>query len=306
METTVEKINRLRKERNAIILAHYYQNPEIQDIADFMGDSLALAQQAKKATSDVILFCGVHFMAETAKILNPTKTVLVPDMDAGCSLADSCPADEFKKWIDANPGHVVVSYINCTAETKALSDVIVTSSNAEKIIRSIPQDRPILFAPDKYLGSWLMRKTGRQMKLWNGSCRVHDYFSEQAIISLTSERPNAEILAHPECPPNILDYADFVGSTNAIIKRALESEHKEFIILTEPGIIHELEKKAPGKKFYSAPNMGGCSCNECPYMRLNTLQKMADALESLQPELNMTEDLRLRALKPLERMLELS
>lgn len=306
MENKAEKIERLKKERNAIILAHYYQDSEIQDVADFLGDSLALAQEAKKTEAEVIVFAGVHFMAETAKILNPKKTVLLPDMNAGCSLADKTPADKFEKWIKQHPDHIVISYINCSTQVKALSDIICTSSNAEKIIRSLPAEQKILFAPDKYLGRHIIKKTGKKMVLWDGSCEVHTVFSELALLDLTKQYPNAEILAHPECPDNILDYADYVGSTTGIINKAVESKSEEFIILTEPGIIHQLQKKAPHKKYLTVPNLEGCSCNECPYMKLNTLDKIISALETNQPQIKLDEELRLKALKPIERMLELS
>ncbi|MFN3306400.1 MAG: quinolinate synthase NadA [Candidatus Kapaibacteriota bacterium] len=306
MSNIIDKINKLKKERNAIILAHYYQEPIIQDIADFLGDSLALAQAAQKTNAEVILFCGVHFMAETAKILNPDKIVLMPDLNAGCSLADSAPAEKFKKWVEENPGHVVISYINCSAEVKALSDIICTSSNAEKIIRSIPEDKPICFAPDKYLGSYLIKKTGREMVLWNGTCQVHETFSERELISMQRKHPNALVLAHPECPENILHYADFVGSTSGIIKYATESPANEFIIATEEGIIHQLKKKNPQKIFYPLPSLNGCACNQCPHMRVHTIEKVLLALENLEPKIEIDEELRLQALKPLERMLELS
>ena len=306
MKNIIEKINRLKKERNAVILAHYYQDPQIQDIADFLGDSLALARKARDSKADIILFCGVHFMAETAKILNPEKIVIVPDMEAGCSLADSCPADKFKEWIENHPNHTVVSYINCSAETKALSDIICTSSNAEKIINSIPKDRKILFAPDKYLGSFLKKKTGRELELWDGTCQVHIEFSEIELQKLSAKQPEALIRAHPECPPNILDYADYVGSTSGIINFAKQSTGKEFIIATEPGVIYEMKKQIQGKQFYPVPNLDGCSCNVCPFMRLNTPEKIALALENLSPRIELDEELRLKALKPLEKMLELS
>ncbi len=306
MSNIIDKIIQLKKERNAIILAHYYQEPSIQDIADFLGDSLALAQAAQKTNADVILFCGVHFMAETAKILNPDKIVLMPDLNAGCSLADSAPADKFRKWVEEHSGHVVISYINCSAEVKALSDIICTSSNAEKIIRSVPEDKPICFAPDKYLGSYLIKKTGRQMVLWNGTCQVHETFSEKELISMQRKYPNALVLAHPECPENILHYADFVGSTSGIIKYATEIPSKEFIIATEEGIIHQLKKKNPDKIFHPLPSLNGCACNQCPHMRVHTLEKVLLALENLQPRIEIDEELRLKALKPLERMLELS
>ena len=302
----IEKLNKLKKDRNAVILAHYYQDSVIQDTADFLGDSLALAQAAKKTDADVILFCGVHFMAETAKILNPTKTVVIPDRSAGCSLADSAPADSFRAWVDAHPDHTVISYINCSAEVKAMSDIICTSSNAMKIVKSIPETQKICFAPDKYLGSYIIRQTGRDMVLWNGSCQVHEVFSELELIKLMKLHPGAIVLAHPECPENILNYADYTGSTTGIIDYALNNNEKEYIILTEPGIIHQLEKFAPDKRYYSVPNLDGCSCNDCPHMKLNTIDKMISALETLTPEIIMPESLRLRALKPLERMLDLS
>lgn len=302
----LDKLLKLKKERNAVILAHYYQHSEIQDVADFLGDSLALAQEAKKTDSDVILFCGVHFMAETAKILNPTKTVIIPDMNAGCSLADSAPSDKFREWVDKHPDHVVISYINCSAEVKAMSDIICTSSNARKIVDSVPLGKEICFAPDKYLGAHIIKQTGRNMVLWDGSCQVHEYFSELAIINMMNHYPDAELLAHPECPENILNYADYVGSTSGIIKYAVNSNKKLFIIATEPGIIHHINKLVQGKEFLPVPNVNGCSCNECPHMRLNTIDKMISALETLQPEITLGEELRLRALKPLERMLELS
>jgi quinolinate synthase len=306
VETLVEKLLRLKKDRNAVILAHYYQDPSIQDVADFMGDSLALSQQAKKTDADVILFCGVHFMAETAKILNPTRTVVIPDPKAGCSLADSAPAPKFKAWVAAHPGHVVISYINCSADVKAMSDIICTSSNAVRIVESVPRYQKICFAPDKYLGAHVMRKTGREMVLWDGSCQVHEYFSEVEVIKLMKKYPEAKLLAHPECPENILQYADYIGSTNGIIETALKRPERQFIIATEPGIIHYMQKKAPDKDFIPVPNLNGCACNECPHMRLNTREKMVSALENLSPEITMPEEIRLRALKPLERMLELS
>ncbi len=306
MSELIEKLQKLKKERNAVILAHYYQNSEIQDVADFMGDSLALAQEAKKVSADVILFCGVHFMAETAKILNPTKTVLIPDKDAGCSLADNAPPSQFREWVDAHPGHVVISYINCSAEVKAMSNIICTSSNAHKIVNSVPMDTPICFAPDKYLGSYLSKKLNRDMVLWNGSCQVHEIFSETEVINLMNRYPDAVVLAHPECPDNILAYSDFIGSTTAIINEAIRIPQNDIIILTEPGIIHQLKKKAPEKNYIPVPSLEGCACNECPYMKLNTIQKMVVALETMRPEIIMDETLRLRALRPLERMLELS
>lgn len=301
-----EEIRRLKKERNAIILAHYYQEPEIQDLADYIGDSLGLAQQAKGTNADVIVFCGVHFMAETAKILNPGKIVVLPDLDAGCSLASGCPAERFRKWRERYPGAVAISYINCTADVKAASDIICTSSNAEKIVRSIPADKQILFAPDKNLGRWLMKKTGREMILWQGSCLVHETFSERKMVALQTRHPNAVVIAHPECEQPILDKAAFIGSTSALLKYAVESPHRELIVATEPGILHQMQKAAPDKTFIPAPPQGACACNECPFMRLNTLEKLYVALRDLQPRIEMPEPLRVAALEPIERMLELS
>lgn len=306
MKEKIARLNELKKERNAVILAHYYQDSVIQDVADFLGDSLALAQAAKKVDAEVILFCGVHFMAETAKILNPTKTVIIPDMNAGCSLADSAPAGPFREWVESHPDHTVISYINCSAEVKALSDIICTSSNAMKIVNSLRKDQKICFAPDKYLGAYIMKQTGRPMELWNGSCQVHEMFSELEVINLSSKYPLAEILAHPECPENILNYADYIGSTTGILNYAVDSDKDEFIILTEPGIIHQLEVHAPDKKYHTVPNLNGCACNDCPHMKLNTIDKMIEALETLQPQIIMDETLRQRALIPLERMLSLS
>ena len=306
MNNNIEKLLELKKQRNAVILAHYYQDPVIQDVADFLGDSLALAQQARSTDADVILFCGVHFMAETAKILNPTKRVIIPDLNAGCSLADSAPADKFEQWVNEHPGHVVISYINCSAAVKTLSDIICTSSNAEKIINSIPKTQKICFAPDRYLGSYLAKKTGRDLVLWNGSCQVHEVFSELELIKLMKNHPDAQVLAHPECPQNILDYADYIGSTTGIINFVGKSSIPEFIIVTEPGVIHEMQKKNPDKKYFPLSNISGCSCNECPHMRLNTIDKMISALENLSPEIILSEEVSRKALKPLEKMLELS
>jgi quinolinate synthase len=300
------EIRRLKRERNAVILAHYYQDGEIQDLADYIGDSLQLAQAAKKTDADVIVFCGVHFMAETAKILNPTRTVVIPDLNAGCSLAAGCPADKFRAWQGRYPGSVTISYINCSAEVKAASDLICTSSNAEKIVRAVPEDTKILFGPDKNLGRYLIEKTGRDMVLWQGSCLVHETFSERKLIGLKTRHPDAKIIAHPECETPVLKMADFIGSTSALLKFTLESPAREFIVATEPGIIHQMEKAAPEKSFIPAPPNGNCACNECPYMRLNTLEKLYVALRDLTPVIEMTEELRLAALKPIERMLELS
>lgn len=305
-EEKIEKIRQLKKERNAIILAHYYQEGDIQDIADFVGDSLALSQRATQVQEDVILFCGVHFMAETAKILNPNKKVVIPDLEAGCSLANSAKPEEFRQWIEQYPGSVVVTYINSTAEIKAMSDIICTSSNAVKVVQSIPEDKKVLFAPDKFLGAFVRQATGRDLILWNGTCIVHEMFSEEKVIELTNQHPDAVVLAHPECPTNILKYAHYIGSTTKIIDKAVNSQEHKFIILTEPGVIHEMKKRAPYKTYIEVPNLNGCSCNECPYMRLNTLDKIIKSLETLQPEITLPEDLRLRALVPIQRMLEIS
>jgi len=300
------KLESLKKERNAVILAHYYQDPDIQDVADFVGDSLALAQYAVKTDADVILFCGVHFMCETAKILNPDKRVILPDMDAGCSLADSAPHQKFRAWVDSHPDHTVITYINCSARVKAASDIICTSSNAEKIINSLPEDKKIIFAPDKYLGAFLQKKTGRDLLLWDGSCQVHEIFSERELIRLKTRNPDALVLAHPECDENILRHSDHIGSTTSIIKFASESNLEKFIIATEPGVIHQMEKESPNKTFIPLPTNDGCACNECPHMRLNTIEKMVTALETMSPEIILSEDYRLKALAPLEKMLALS
>jgi quinolinate synthase len=300
------EIRRLKRERNAVILAHYYQEGEIQDLADHIGDSLQLAQAAKKTDAEVIVFCGVHFMAETAKILNPTRKVLIPDLDAGCSLASGCPADKFRAWQAKYPGSVTISYINCSAEVKAASDLICTSSNAEKIVRSVPAEQRILFGPDKNLGRYLIEKTGRDMVLWQGSCLVHETFSERKLIGLQMRHPEAEIIAHPECEPPVLKLAKFIGSTSALLKHAVESDNQSFIVATEPGIIHQMEKAAPHKTFIPAPPNGNCACNECPFMRLNTLEKLYVSLRDLSPEIHMSEELRQAAQKPIERMLALS
>jgi quinolinate synthase len=305
-QNKIDKIRQLKEEKNAVILAHFYQDGDIQDLADYVGDSLALSQAAQKVEAEVIVFAGVNFMAETAKILNPTKKVIVPDLKAGCSLADSAEPKRFKEWREKYPDAVVVSYINTTAEIKAMSDIICTSSNAVKIVNSIPADKLVLFAPDKFLGSYVRQATGREMVLWDGTCQVHEFFSESKVIELIDEYPDAEVLAHPECPPNILKYANVIGSTTKIIQRAIESNASKFIILTEPGVIHKMKKLAPEKTYIEVPNLNGCSCNECPYMRLNTIDKIIDALEKLQPEIQIDEELRLKALKPIEKMLELS
>ena len=301
-----EEIQRLKQQMNAIILAHFYQEPDIQDVADCIGDSLQLAQQAEKTGADVIVFAGVHFMAETAKILNPDKMVLLPDLEAGCSLADACPPEAFARFKAAHPGHVVISYINCSAAIKALSDVIVTSSNAEKIVRSFPSDQPIIFAPDRNLGAYLNKVTGRQMLLWNGSCIVHEMFSERKILQLKALHPSALVLAHPECEEPVLRHADHIGSTASIRRFAKESPEREFIIATEPGLIHVMQKDSPDKVYIPAPPTNQCACNECPHMRRNTLEKLYLCMRDRRPELTMPEDVRRAALLPIQRMLELS
>jgi quinolinate synthase len=305
-EELLNEIERLRKERNAVILGHYYQEPEIQDLSHFIGDSLQLAKAARDTEADVILFCGVHFMAETAKILNPDRIVLVPDMEAGCSLADSCPADKLAAWKAAHPDHLVVSYINCTAATKAQSDIICTSSNAVRVVESLPADKPILFAPDRNLGAWLMRETGREMDLWPGTCIVHETFSEKALLDLTVRHPDAKVIAHPECEPQILQHADFIGSTSKLLSYTRDSGHTRFIVATEPGIIHQMEKANPEFDYIPLPGTGeSCACNECPFMRLNTLEKIYVAFRDLEPRIEMAEDLRVAAKVPLERMMAL-
>lgn len=301
-----KEIAHLKKEKNAIILAHYYQDADIQDIADYIGDSLGLAQQAEKSTADIILFAGVHFMAETAKILNPKTKVLIPDLKAGCSLADSCPPDEFSAFKAAHPDHVVLTYVNCTADIKALSDVIVTSTNAVQIVESFPKDQKIIFAPDKNLGAYINKVTGRNMVLWNGSCMVHEIFSLEKLIKLKAQYPQAIILAHPECEAAILEHAHFIGSTTALLNYSKKSDANEFIVLTETGIIHQMQKSSPGKTFIPAPPNNSCACNDCPYMKLNTLEKIYNTLKYEQPELLMSPELIDKAKKPITRMLELS
>jgi quinolinate synthase len=300
------EIARLKREMNAIILAHYYQEPDIQDIADVIGDSLQLAQAAAKTRADAIVFCGVHFMAETAKILNPDKLVVLPDLAAGCSLSDSCPAPVFERFVRSHPGHFVISYINCSAAVKALSDVICTSSNAERIIRQIAPEQPIIFAPDQQLGRYLVSKTGRDMVLWPGACSVHVIFSERALVRLKVEHPDALVLAHPECEERVLRLADHIGSTTSILEYAKKSPARSFIVVTESGIIHQMKKACPEKTFIPAPPDNGCACNECPYMRLNTLDKVYLCMRDRSPAITLPEDLRLKALAPLERMLEMS
>jgi quinolinate synthase len=302
-----EEINRLRKERNAVILAHYYQAPEIQDLADFVGDSLDLSRKAAATEADVIAFCGVRFMAEVAKILSPQKTVILPDMDAGCSLEDSCPPDQFKAFREAHPDHIALTYINCSAAVKSLSDIIVTSSSAETILDQIPKDQKIIFGPDRNLGAYFNRKTGRDMLLWPGACIVHEAFSETELLKLKAQHPDAPVAAHPECPPFILDHADHVGSTRAILEFSLASPAQTIIVATEPHIIHQMEKAAPLKNFIGAPGAdGNCNCNMCPYMALNTLEKLYISLRDLEPRIEMDEQLRLAAKKPLDRMLEMA
>ena len=301
-----DEIRRLKRERNAVLLAHYYQEGDIQDLADFLGDSLQLAQQAKKTTADVILFAGVHFMAETAKILNPERVVVVPDMKAGCSLADGCPADKYKAWRAKHPGAVGITYINCSAEVKAESDYICTSSNAEKIVRAVPEDKEILFAPDKNLGRWLIKKTGRPMTLWQGSCIVHETFSERKIIGLRERHPDAKLIAHPECEEPVLRMADYIGSTTALLKYTTTDAAKKYIVATETGILHQMKKASPDKEFIAAPPEGNCACNDCPYMKLNTMEKVYLALRDLEPRIEMSPDLLDRARVPIERMLALS
>jgi len=301
------EIDRLRKERNAVILAHYYQQAEIQDLADFVGDSLELSRKAAATDADVIVFCGVRFMAETAKILSPDKIVVLPDMDAGCSLEDSCPPDKFKAFREAHPDHIALTYINCSAEVKALSDIIVTSSSAEKILNQLPKDQKIIFGPDKHLGGYLARKTGRDMLLWPGVCIVHEAFSETELMKLKAKHPDAPIAAHPECPAYILDHADYVGSTSGILDYAKAMAGDTLIVATEPHIIHQMEKAVPEKTFIGAPGAdGNCNCNICPYMALNTLEKLYLALRDLRPRIEMDEDLRLAAKKSLDRMLEMA
>jgi len=299
-------IEDLKQELNAVILAHYYQEGEIQDIADYIGDSLGLSRKAANTNADVIVFAGVHFMAETAKILNPDKLVLIPDLEAGCSLADSCPPEEFAQFRAEHPDHWVVSYINCTADIKAMSDLICTSSNAVKIVNQIPEDQPIIFAPDRNLGRYVMQQTGRDLVLWQGSCIVHETFSEKALVQLKTTHPQAEIIAHPECEEPVLRHANYIGSTTALLKYCQQNPQQEYIVATEPGIIHQMEKAEPEKTFIPAPAMNSCACNECPYMRLNTLEKLYLAMKHRQPEVNLSEEIRLAALKPIQRMLELS
>lgn len=301
-----EEIKKLKREKNAVILAHYYQDSDIQDIADYIGDSLGLAQEAAKTQADMIVFAGVHFMAETAKLLNPTKKVVMPDFRAGCSLADSCPPENFRKFREAHPGHIVISYINCTAAIKAQSDIICTSSNAVKVVESVPQNTPIIFAPDKNLGAWVERKTGRKLVLWDGACMVHEIFSFEKITKLREKYPEALFIAHPECEEPVLKIADFIGSTTALLKFTQESKAQTFIVATESGILHQMHKSSPEKTFIPAPPNNNCACNDCPHMKLNTLEKVYLCMKHEQPEVNIDPALFDDALKPLLRMLEIS
>lgn len=306
-EFLISEINRLKKEKNAIIMAHYYQDGDIQDIADFVGDSLALAQWAAKTDADIIMLCGVHFMGETAKILSPNKKVLVPDMAAGCSLADSCPADEFEKFIKAHPGHKVISYVNTTAAVKALTDVVVTSTNAKQIVESFPKDENIIFGPDKNLGNYINSITGRNMVLWNGACHVHEKFSVRKVLDLKKEYPDAQVLVHPECKDVIVRLADKVGSTAGLLKYAVASDCKRFLVATESGILHEMQKSAPDKVFIPIPPEDStCACNNCSFMRLNTLEKVYEVLKNESPEVEVSDELREKAVKPIQKMLEIS
>lgn len=303
-----DEIASLKKQQSAVILAHYYQDPDLQDVADFIGDSLQLAQEAAKTQADVIVFCGVHFMAETAKILNPGKQVLVPDLKAGCSLADGCPAPAFQRFKDQHPGHFVVSYVNCSAAVKAISDVIVTSSNAKKIVSRIPEGQPIIFAPDQHLGRYVMKETGREMALWPGSCQVHELFSLKKLLQLKSRHPEALVIAHPECEAPVLDQADHIGSTRSLLDFAVSSPAKTFIVATEPGIIHQMEQKTAGsgKVFIAAPPDSACACNECPHMKLNTIEKLYLAMRTRQPEITVDPEIARQALVPIQRMLDWS
>ena len=300
------EIEKLKKEKNAILLAHYYQEPDIQDVADYIGDSLGLAQKAAETNADMIVFAGVHFIAETAKILNPTKKVLLPDLNAGCSLADSAPAPLFKAFKDKHPDHLVISYINCTAEIKALSDIICTSGNAEKIIESVPVDQPIIFAPDKNLGAYLNKKTSRNMLLWNGACMVHEIFSAEKITKLKIRHPQAKLIAHPECEEVILSMADYIGSTTQLLKYTKTDNYQQYIVATETGILHQMQQASPSKTFIPAPPNNSCACNDCPHMKLNTLEKLYGCMAYEVPEITMEESLRLAAKKPMDRMLEIS
>jgi len=301
-----DEINRLKKEKNAVILAHYYQEGDIQDIADYIGDSLGLSQQAAKTDADIIVFAGVHFMAETAKILSPNKKVLLPDVKAGCSLADSCPPHLFKIFKEKYPDHLVITYVNCTAELKAMSDIVCTSSNAVQIVESLPKEQKIIFGPDKNLGAYVAKKTGRDLVLWNGACMVHEIFSREKITRLKERYPNAKLLAHPECEEVILKMADYIGSTTGILNYATKSPEKEFIVATEAGILHEMQKKNSDKIFIAAPPNNNCACNDCPHMKRNTLEKLYLCLKNELPEVTVPADIIVKAVKPIERMLEIS
>ncbi|QXV66144.1 quinolinate synthase NadA [Mucilaginibacter sp. 21P] len=300
------EIDKLKKEKNAVILAHYYQEGDIQDIADYIGDSLGLSQQAAKTDADIIVFAGVHFMAETAKILSPNKKVLLPDLKAGCSLADSCPPHLFRKFKEQYPDHLVITYVNCTAELKALSDIVCTSSNAVQIVESLPKDQKIIFGPDRNLGAWVAKKTGRDLVLWNGACMVHEIFSREKITKLKERHPNAKLLAHPECEEVILQMADYIGSTTGILKYATNSPEKEFIVATESGIMHQMQKENPDKTFIPAPPNNHCACNDCPHMKRNTLEKLYLCLKNEMPEVEVPAHIIKDAVKPIERMLEIS
>jgi quinolinate synthase len=300
------EIEKLKKEKNAIILAHYYQEPDIQDVADYIGDSLGLAQAAEKTEADIIVFAGVHFMAETAKILNPSKKVLLPDLNAGCSLSDSAPPALFKLFREKHPDHIVITYINCSAGMKALSDIICTSSNAQKIIESLPADQPIIFAPDRNLGAYINKQTGRNMLLWNGACMVHEIFSREKITKLKIRHPKAKVIAHPECEAPVLALADYIGSTTGLLKFTQKDDAQEYIVVTETGILHQMQKNNPGKTFIPAPPTNSCACNDCPHMKLNTLEKLYLCMKYELPEITMDEQLRIAAKKPIDRMLEIS
>jgi len=305
-DNIIKSILNLKYDKKAVILAHYYQVPEIQDIADFVGDSLALSQEALKTKAKIIVFAGVHFMAETAKIINPDKKVLLPDLKAGCSLADSCPPLEFKKFINNYPGYVVISYINCSAEIKALSDVICTSSNAVKIVETFPRDQPIIFAPDRNLGNYINGLTGRKMVLWDGACEVHDLIKTEAVIKLKTENPDAKLIAHPECKGIILEMADYIGSTTGLLNYSIKSPAKKIIVATETGILHQMKKASPDKEFLIVPIDETCSCNDCPYMKMNTLDKLYLCLKNETPEIKLSQSLINKAQKPILRMLEIS
>ncbi len=302
----IKAIDSLRRESNAVILAHFYQDPDIQDIADFIGDSLDLSRKAANTNAEIIVFCGVHFMAETAKIISPEKTVLLPDLEAGCSLADDCNTEDFAKFKEKYPDHFVVSYINCTAGVKAQSDLICTSSNAVDLIKQLPKDQPILFAPDQNLGRWVQNKSGRNLTIWPGSCQVHENFSEEALLKLKIQYPEAKVIAHPECQESLLDEADFIGSTSKLLEYSQINNYNSFIVITEPGIIHQMKLRMPNKLFLDVPGTDGCSCNSCPYMRLNTLEKLWKCLSDKKPEIKLDHEIQIKALLPIERMLKMS